>query len=140
MKTYLIPLLLSAAVLSGCATVDSRIRKNQAAFDSWPAQVQAFVRAEKVDIGFTPDQVRVALGDPDRIYTRKSNEGEAEVWAYFDHSPRFSIGLGVGSGGYGSSVGGGVAYDRQTERFDDATRVVFEKGAVTSVEAPVKKK
>lgn len=139
MKTRLAPLLLSLLLLSGCATVDSRIRKHQAAFDSWPASVQAMVRAEKVDIGFTPEQVRVALGEPDRIFTRKSSEGEAEVWAYYDRGPRFSLGLGVGSGGY-SSVGGGVVYDRQYDRIDDAVRVVFEGGVVTGVEARKAKK
>lgn len=140
MKTYLIPLLLSVLLFSGCASVDSRIRQNQAAFNSWPTQVQATIRAEKVDLGFTPAQVRVALGDPDRIFTRKSSDGEAEVWAYYDRGPRFSLGLGVGSGGYGSSVGGGVVYDRQHDRIDDATRVVFEGGVVTAVEARKGKK
>jgi hypothetical protein len=135
MKTCLFPLFLAVVLLAGCATVDSRIRKHQAAFDSWPAQVQATIRAEKVDLGFIPEQVRVALGDPDRVFLRKTSEGEAEVWAYYDRGPRFSIGLGVGSGGYGGSMGRGVVYDRQYDRIDDAVRVVFEGGVVTSVEA-----
>lgn len=139
MKTYLFPWLLVVTLLAGCATVETRIRKNQAVFDSWPTQVQAYVRAEKVDLGFTPDQVRVALGEPDRIFERKTEAGEAEVWAYYDRGPRFSFGLGVGTGGYVGSAGG-VAYDRQYERLDDATRVVFEGGLVTSVEARVAKK
>jgi hypothetical protein len=140
MKTRLALLLLPLLLLAGCATVDSRIRKHQAVFDSWPANVQAMVRAEKVDLGFTPEQVRVALGDPDRVFSRKSGEGEAEVWAYYDRGPRFSLGLGVGSGGYSSSVGGGVVYDRQYDRIDDAVRVVFEGGVVTAVEARKAKK
>lgn len=138
MKTSLTTCLLAVILLAGCATVDSRIRKHQAAFDSWPAQVQATIRAERVDLGFTPEQVRVALGDPDRVFMRKTKEGEAEVWAYYDRGPRFSLGLGVGSGGY-SSVGGGVVYDRQYDRIDDAVRVVFEGGVVTAVEARLKK-
>ncbi|MCC6416057.1 MAG: hypothetical protein IT582_09115 [Opitutaceae bacterium] len=140
MKTYLTPLLLAALLLAGCETVANRISKNQAVFDAWPAQVQATIRAERVDLGFTPDQVRIALGAPDRVYARKTSAGEAEVWAYFDRRPQFSIGVGMGSGGYGGGLGGGVVYDRQYDRMDDAQRVVFEGGVVTAVEARVEKK
>lgn len=139
MKTLLLPVMLFSLLLVGCATVDTRIRENQTAFNSWPADVQAKIRAGRVDLGFTPEQVRVALGEPDRMFTRKSSTGEAEVWAYFDNRPRFSFGVGVGSGGY-SGAAGGVTYDRTYERMDDAIKVIFEGGVVTSVEARLDKK
>lgn len=136
MKTLLISLSLGLAlVISGCATAESRISKNQAAFDSWPHEVQSSIRAGKVKIGFTTDQVRVALGEPDRMYSRQSAEGESEVWAYFESGPKFSIGVGVGSGGYSSGARGGVGHTQRHDRSEEATRVVFTDGVVVSIEA-----
>jgi hypothetical protein len=135
MKTTLSTLLLILTLAGGgCASVDTRISQNQAAFNEWSPAVQATIRAGKVDLGFTPKQVKVALGEPDRIFTRTTEEGTADIWAYYDKKPSFSIGLGVGSGGLGAGVGGGVAYDRQDERFADAVRVVLVQGKVTAVE------
>lgn len=121
-------------MLGGCASVDSRIDQNRAAFDEWSPEVQAKIRAGKVDLGFTPKQVKVALGEPDRIYTRTTEEGSADVWAYEDKKPRLSLGLGVSSGGYGSSTSGGVAYSGRDDRQEDAVRVVLVQGKVTAVE------
>ena len=135
MKTLLTTLSLGLAlIISGCATTETRISKNQAAFDSWPSEVQSSIRAGKVKIGFTTEQVRVTLGEPNRVYSRQSAEGESEVWAYFESDPKFSFGVGVGSGGYGGGASGGARYDRTENRFDEATRVVFTDGAVISIE------
>jgi len=136
MKTLLTLLSFGLIVaLSGCTTTESRIGKNQAAFDSWPREVQSSIRAGKVKIGFTPVQVRVALGEPNRMYSRQTIEGDSEVWAYFESGPQFSLGLGVGSGGYGSRVGGGVGYTQTSGHNDEAMRVVFTDGKVVSIEA-----
>ncbi len=136
MKTLLTLLTLGLVLaISGCATTESRISKNQAVFDSWPSEVQSSIRAGEVKLGFTPEQVRVALGEPDRVYSRVSAEGESEVWAYFDPGPKFSIGVGVGSGGYNSGVGGGVSYKQRHNRSEEATRVVFTDGKVVAIEA-----
>ena len=136
MKTLLTILTLGLAlVISGCATTETRISKNQAAFDSWPSEVQSSIRAGQVKIGFTPEQVRVALGEPDRMYSRQSAEGESEVWAYFESGPQFSIGVGVGSGGYSRGASGGVGYTQRSDRSEEATRVVFTDGLVVSIEA-----
>ena len=135
MKTLLTTLSFGLAlIISGCATTESRISKNQAAFDAWPSEVQSSIRAGKVKIGFTTEQVRVALGEPNRVYSRQSAEGESEVWAYFESGPKFSIGVGVGSGGYSGGAAGGARYDRTENRFDEATRVVFTDGLVVSIE------
>lgn len=132
----LIPVLLCVGLtglLVGCASVDSRIRKGQVDFDRWPAEVQAAIRAERVEVGFTPEQVEMALGRPSRVYTRTTAAGEEEIWAYYERKPGFSFGMAVGSGGY-QSTAGGVTYDRRYDSLDDATRIVFKDGWVTSVE------
>lgn len=132
----LIPVLLCVGLtglLVGCASVDSRIRKGQADFDRWPAEVQAAIRAERVEVGFTPEQVEMALGRPSRVYTRTTAAGEEEIWAYYERKPGFSFGMAVGSGGY-QGVGGGVTYDKRYDSLDDATRIVFKDGKVSTIE------
>lgn len=135
MKTfYSLASLLLIAALAGCASTESRISDNKAAFNSWPSEVQASVRAGKVKLGFTPEQVKMAMGEPNRVYSRQSKEGEAEVWAYFDKKPGISFGLGMSSGSY-SGVGGGVGVNTRGDRADEALRVIFESGKVVGIES-----
>ncbi|KXU36852.1 hypothetical protein AXK11_03425 [Cephaloticoccus primus] len=141
----LFSLCAAALIFSGCATLESRISKNQEAFDSWPVEVREKVRAGQVDLGFTQPQVLVALGKPTRMYTHKTESGEAEIWAYSGKSskwPMVSVGFGLGrsSGGWGrgthTSGGIGVStgnYGRGA--VDEALRVIFENGSVVAVEA-----
>lgn len=140
MKTKLLGLALSATVLlvAGCSTVDSRIEKNRAAFNSWPAPVQAQVVKGEIGVGFTPEQVRVALGEPDRVWSRTSPDGTTEVWSYRDRKPHFSFGVGVGGGSFNGSRGtfGGVGIQTGTGYNDDEKMgVVFDRtGKVTRIE------
>jgi len=150
-RTRHLPLVFVAAlfalVFSGCSTPAGRITKNQEAFDSWPVEVREKVRAGQVDLGFTPEQVLVALGKPVRTYAHKSETGEAEIWAYAGKSGKWPVGLSIGlgagrsSGGYwggGSSTGGAIgistgSYGRGAA--DETLRVIFEGGLVVAVEA-----
>jgi hypothetical protein len=133
---FALTVLLFAA---GCSTPASRISRNEEAFSEWPEAIQEKVRAGQIDLGFTPEQVRVALGDPARTVRRTDNDGTSEVWIYHGREPRFSVGLGVGtsrgSTGFGGGVGIGTGGSRERE---DATRVVFAGGRVSAVEAPTK--
>lgn len=141
MKTKLSFLLsgLALALAAGCSTVDSRIDKNRAAFNSWPPAVQDKVVAGKIDIGFTPDQVAVALGQPDRVFTRTSADGTSQIWSYRDRGPKFGFGVGVGMGSFGSRGGsfGGVGINTGTGGYHDDEKmgVVFDQsGRVSSIE------
>ena len=121
-------------IVTGCSTTNSRIKDHQASFDATPPAVQDKIRAGQIDIGFTPEQVTMALGNPDRSYTRTTARGTSEVWAYADHKPAFSIGIGVAGGGGSTMVGSGVAVSSGNDRFDDKLRVVFEGDRVVAVE------
>ncbi len=79
---WVLCLAVGALVLSGCATPESRIKKNPALFASFPPEVQENVRQGKIDIGYSQDMVKIALGDPDRKYTRQTAIGVLEVWSY----------------------------------------------------------
>lgn len=119
---------------AGCASSpQSRIKDHRAAFDSYPEPVRAMIERGQVTVGFTPDQVRLALDEPDRVITRTTDEGNSEVWIYREKNARFGLGLGVGMGGGG--VGAGVGLSTGGREFpDERIRVVFAKGRVTAVE------
>ncbi len=86
MKTLrlLLP-LFSALWLAGCASPASRIKKNPELFASFPPEVQEKVRQGKVEVGFNTDMVAMALGAPDRSYSRSTADGTTEIWAYVDY-------------------------------------------------------
>lgn len=134
MKRFVFASILVALAAAGCSTTESRISKNRAAFESWPADVRQKVQAGRVDVGFTPEQVIVALGEPARKYTRTAADGTAEVWAYEKNKPRFSVGIGGGSYHGGSGMGGGVSVGTGGVDGEDAVRVVFSGGRVSAIE------
>ncbi|MCK9383622.1 MAG: hypothetical protein M0Q15_03150 [Nevskia sp.] len=134
-------LLVSVVALAACSsTPSSRIEHQRSAYERYPAEVQRKISAGEIDIGFTPEQVRLALGEPTRKSTRKTDTGDAEVWGYGKSGPAFSIGIGGGSFGHSGFGGGGAvstgtggSYDK-----DEKLRVVFRNGAVTEIEQTVK--
>ena len=135
MKTKLIVVSLLLLGLVGCSTVESRVAKNRPAYDSWPPQVQQMVNAGQIAVGFTTDQVRVALGEPDHVFTRTAATGSFEVWSYADKGPRFSFGIGMGSFGRHSGYAGGVGVNTSPSYPEEKLRVVFDGyGRVSSIE------
>lgn len=132
--------LVLAVLIAACASPSKRIKRNQALFDTFPPAVQEKVRQGQVDVGFTADMVLIALGKPDRKYTRKTEAGDTEIWAYVDgHRPGYGFSLGLGTGYYGRSsvYSGGVTVGSGPAdyHYDEKTRVVLSSGTVTSVES-----
>lgn len=74
--------VLSVLAIAGCATPESRIKEKPEVFNNFPPDVQSKVRTGQVDIGFSKDMVYIALGKPDREYTRTTADGTFEVWSY----------------------------------------------------------
>ena len=142
MQTKLSIALLVAFLAAGCSTVDSRIARHRDAFNTWPPAVQDKVVVGQIDLGFTTDQVAVALGEPDRVFTRTTADGTSQVWSYRDRGPRFSFGVGLGMGSWGSRGGsfGGVGIDTGGGyRDDEKLGVVFDQnGRVSSIETRAK--
>lgn len=135
--TYSLAAALAAILILGtaCSTTDARIKDHQAAFDASPAPVQAKIKAGQVDIGFSQAQVLMALGEPDRRYTRTTAEGTVEIWAYRDHAPSISLGVGFVGGGGGTMMGSGMSVSSRGDRNDDKLRVVLSAGTVIAIES-----
>jgi hypothetical protein len=75
-------LWLGVIGLVGCASPEQRIKKNPDLFATFSPEVQDAVSRGEVLVGFTPEMVTMALGKPNRIYSRQTAEGVTEVWSY----------------------------------------------------------
>ncbi len=127
-------LLVVVGLVAGACSTEDRISRNPALFDSWPPLVQRLVQSGEIAVDFTPEQVRMALGDPDHTYTRTTAEGTAEVWGYRSHKPMFTVGVGIGGGGGSTRVGGGAAVSTGGPYADETMRVIFSGGKVVAIE------
>jgi hypothetical protein len=125
---------LVLAFLSGCTSYPSdRIAAHQAEFNSWPPDVQAKVQAGIVGVGFTPEQVLVALGEPNSKTVIIDASGQTEVWLYHRSAPRLSIGVGGGSFNGSTAVAGGVSASGIKLGQDVGGQVLFMNGIVNQV-------
>jgi len=130
-----LPVCAALILLTGCSTPADRIPQHQAAFDAWPADIRENVKAGHVAVGYMPEMVQVALGEPDRVFTTTATQGApVEVWVYLDHSPSWSIGVGVGGSNGSSAIGTSVGVSNQNWGPNEKMRVVFEAGRVVAIE------
>lgn len=127
--------LISLAVLAACSsTPASRIADHREAFRAYAPEVQQKIRAGRIDVGFTSEMVRLALGEPSRKFGRQTERGDTEVWVYHDDGPRFSFGFGLGTGGRHSSMGGGLAMSTGGYDPDEKMRVELRDGRVSEID------
>ena len=89
-KKYFLYASLSFALLwnLGCATTESRIKKHQDLFDQYDLETQTNIKNASVELGFDEQMVYLALGHPDRKYSRDSLNGRSEVWSYTSYETR----------------------------------------------------
>jgi hypothetical protein len=132
--TVRILMLLAVLALAACATPASRISDNQAAFNSYPEDIQQKIRAGEVAIGFTPEMVAMALGEPDHRSERVDATGTFQIWGYAASGPSFGFSVGGGSFGSSSGVGGGVGVSTGTDTTDDKIQITFKGDRVVGVE------
>jgi len=140
MKSPLLFLAVFAvgSLFSACSTTDSRISEHQASFQSLSPEDQARIRKGDVEVGFTEDMVMMAMGKPDRRYSRTTDKGTVDIWAYQSKAPAISIGFGIGGGSGHTGVGAGVGMSTG-DRSDDRVRIVFQDHRVTTIERAAKR-
>ncbi len=128
-------------LLAACATPASRIKKNQAVFDQLPPGVQTNVAAGRIDLGYSYAAVRLALGEPNRQYTRRTTSGkDTEVWSYtssYTTTDRQRVEARVrarDSDGRMRTYSDWVYVDVQQRNEYERLRVEFEQGVVSAIE------
>lgn len=136
MNQHLVFRLLAPAfvlLLASCRgpSLAQRIDSGMQEFDSWPPETQEAIRAGRIEVGFTPEQVEMAWGEPDYVSREVRATNEAERWVWEKKSLPIGIGVGMGTGGrrggVGGSVGTTVGGDSRIVR-----SVWFEEGVVES--------
>ena len=121
-------------IATGCVSTPASRIAGSKEFDTYPSAVQEKIINGQVDVGFTAEMVRLALGNPDRISSRQSSKGDSEVWSYDSHKPHVSFSFGVVSGGRHSATGAGVSVGDRGWRDEEWIRVIMKDGVVTAVE------
>lgn len=139
----LLSLFIGCAVLlaAGCSTPETRIRQNPEIFNRLSVEEQELIIQGKVAIGFDEDMVRLALGEPDRIWTRTDMEGATQAWSYttYETSDGHPLYRGWYHRYYGPYYGWApghypyyMSYPARRER--EVLKVVFKDGRVISIE------
>ena len=141
----LLPLILLAALgLCACTTPGSRIEQHPDIFQSATPQQQAMIRDGEVGLGFTPDFVRLAMGEPDRITEREDAGGKKVIWHYVSYPNYTTTNSGYGWGygrpwywGWGSDFPPVVVVNEPAQE-RDKLRVVFQENKAVTIERVVK--
>ena len=123
-----------ALFAGGCASTPAQRIAGSAEFDTYPSAIQEKILDGEVDVGFTEEMVRLALGSPDSISRRQTASGDSEVWSYVENEPRFSFGFGVVGGSGHTRTGAGVVVGGRDWSDGAWMRVIFREGKVTTVE------
>ena len=134
---------LAFVLLAACSTINSRIQANSAVFDALPLETQERIRKGIVEVGYTPQMVYIAMGDPTEKRSSRSASRDRETWIY---SVYYQDWVGRALVGYRRVV----VYDRETKRSyvyhqpvyedfyrdrkEDRIRIEFENGAVSAIE------
>lgn len=137
MKRLTLALAFIAGIfLAGCATPQTRIQQNPAAFDRATPEQQELIKQGKVDIGFTEELVELALGVPDRTRERIDAKGKELIWSYVNYES--DDGVILYRGWYHRGYWGGPHYayfaDYPSRREREHFRVVFRDGKVVEIE------
>lgn len=126
--------LLLAGLAACVNTPEARIRRNPDVFDSLNVVQQAQVRAGKVDILFTKDMVRLALGEPGQVALRRSANTQTEIWLYTEpvvQNVRQRISLDyAGPAGAGRSAWVTLPIEQERLRY----RIEFLENMVSTIE------
>lgn len=127
--------VLIVAFAAGCATPEARIKKDPAFFASLAPNDQQLIREGRVAVGFTPEMVKLALGEPDHVFTRTDANGSNESWSYTIYET--DDGVLLYRGFYHRYWGDPLFpyfLDYPVRREHDYLKVVFAGGRVASIE------
>lgn len=133
----------SLGFFAGCQSIDSRIKENPEVFANADKATQDKLIQGIIDLGFTEDEVYVALGKPDEKRESVTENGRRLTWIYNTYYDRYD---GTGFAGYHRSVYYDpylrayrmyyrpVFADTYIHEKEERIRIVFQDGKVTVIE------
>jgi len=141
LRTFL--LAASLGFITGCQTVESRIKEKPGVFASVDKATQDKIKQGIIDLGYSEDLVYVALGDPDQKRETVTADGKTVTWIYSTYYERRD---GTGLVGYHRSVYYDpylrayrmyyrpVFADTYTQEKEERIRIVFRNGKAVVIE------
>jgi len=143
MKTSLLLLACLALLVTGCSTVDSRIKEKSSTYGTLDPQTQSRLKEGVVRVGDSTDMVYIALGQPDRTRNKTTAKGEMLTWIYSAYTQQYEGTEFVGFRRHAFFDRRANAWrmhyepvraDVYSDRVEDYMRVTFEDGKVTAIE------
>ncbi|QYM79303.1 hypothetical protein K0B96_01405 [Horticoccus luteus] len=113
MKSPLFAVVALALLLSGCSTIDSRIKEKSATYSQLSPTDQQIIRYGYISVGFTRDMVYMALDKPEKVISGPGPNQETWVYHNFYNSDgssltpgqRIRTNAGTSTGGRGAASG-----------------------------------
>jgi hypothetical protein len=138
----LVFIVLTALLFAGCSSLDSRIHANQATFNALDPATQQKIRQQIVEVGYTPDMVYMAYGEPTKKTFKQNEKGSFMTWSYqarYDEyegsSLHYRRAVAVNPRtGQRVLVERPVVTNYYSEQSEEMIRVEFKDGKVTSIE------
>jgi hypothetical protein len=141
---WVIPIGLAlCACLVGCTSFESRARAKPATYAELDQPTRVRLKAQKIQLGDTPDMVYLALGPPTSKHDKTSAAGHSTLWTYTAYWQQYE---GTRLVGYRQDVLRNQATktyqvhytpDYQpiyTLHSEDRIRIEFQNGLVSTVE------
>ena len=111
--------LATSLLVSGCDTVAVRVLTNYDTFSKLDPKVRANIVRGRVELGYTPEMVRLALGRPNYSSSATAVKGGYDVWSYT-----------------GFDVTSNASFDANNPSYASATPTIF-LGSVTFTDGKV---
>ena len=74
--------------------IAARTREKSAVYATLKLSEKRFIEKGVIAIGFTPDMVYMAMGNPSKVESKVFPEGKRELWTYSNYYPNYDAGQG----------------------------------------------
>ena len=91
-------------LLSGCNTAAVRVLTNYETFSKLDPKVRANILRGRVELGYTPEMVRLALGRPNYSSSSAGAKAGREIWSYTGLDVTKPIGFDSNQPGYANAT------------------------------------
>ncbi len=96
--------LVAPLFFSGCNTAAVRVLTNYETFSQLEPKVRANILRGRIEIGYTPEMVRLALGRPNYASSSTGVRAGREVWSYTGLDVTASTGFDPNQSGYANAT------------------------------------
>jgi hypothetical protein len=91
-------------LLSGCNTTAVRVLTNYETFSKLDPKVRADILRGRVELGYTPEMVRLALGRPNYSSSSAGAKAGREIWSYTGLDVTADTGFNSNQSGYANAT------------------------------------